>query len=72
MTTSLADQIDQWRTYLQRRQAIQAVDAAELEDHLREQIAGSSTPGSTPTRRSWWPSFRRCSGLPDGDRRAVS
>jgi hypothetical protein len=40
MTTPLEDQIDQWRTYLQRRQAIHAVDVAELEDHLREQIAG--------------------------------
>jgi len=32
--------IDQWRSYLRRRQAIQAVDVAELEDHLREQVAG--------------------------------
>ena len=37
---SLEDQIDQWRKYLQRRQAIHAVDVAELEDHLREQVAG--------------------------------
>ncbi len=36
---SLEEQIDQWRTYLRRRQAIQAVDVAELEDHLREQVA---------------------------------
>jgi hypothetical protein len=36
---SLEDQIDQWRTYVQRRQAIHSVDAAELEDHLREQVA---------------------------------
>jgi len=35
----LEDQIDQWRSYLRRRQAIHAVDVAELEDHLREQIA---------------------------------
>lgn len=33
-------QIDQWRNYLRRRQAIHSVDVAELEDHLREQIAG--------------------------------
>ena len=33
-------QIDQWRSYLRRRQAIHPVDVAELEDHLREQIAG--------------------------------
>src|SRR5438874_11002145 len=37
---SLEGQIDQWRSYLRRRQAIHAVDIAELEDHLREQVAG--------------------------------
>jgi hypothetical protein len=36
----LEDQIDQWRSYLRRRQAIHTVDVAELEDHLREQVAG--------------------------------
>ena len=36
---SLEAQIDQWRGYLRRRQAIHPVDAAELEDHLREQVA---------------------------------
>ncbi|MBX7164901.1 MAG: permease prefix domain 1-containing protein [Pirellulales bacterium] len=35
---SLEAQIDQWRNYLRRRQAIDAVDVAELEDNLREQI----------------------------------
>jgi hypothetical protein len=35
----LEEQIDQWRSYLRRRQAIHSVDVAELEDHLREQIA---------------------------------
>src|SRR5512139_2171853 len=35
---SLEEQIDQWRGYLRRRQAIHSVDVAELEDHLREQI----------------------------------
>ncbi len=44
----LEDQIDQWRSYLRRRQAIHSVDVAELEDHLREQVtvlveAGLST-----------------------------
>src|SRR6185503_15375811 len=34
----LKEQIDLWRSYLQRRQAVHAVDVAELEDHLREQI----------------------------------
>jgi len=37
---SLEAQIDQWRSYLRRRQAIHPVDVAELEDHLREQVAG--------------------------------
>jgi hypothetical protein len=36
---SLEEQIEQWRSYLRRRQAVHAVDVAELEDHLREQIA---------------------------------
>ncbi len=36
---SLEAQIDQWRSYLSRRQAIHSVDVAELEDHLREQVA---------------------------------
>ena len=35
----LEEQIQQWRRYLGRRQAIHAVDVAELEDHLREQVA---------------------------------
>jgi hypothetical protein len=36
---SLDEQIDQWRSYLRRRQAIHSVDVSELEDHLREQVA---------------------------------
>lgn len=36
---ALDEQIEQWRGYLRRRQAIHAVDVAELEDHLREQVA---------------------------------
>ncbi len=44
-SSPLEDQIDQWRRYLQRRQAIHAVDVAELEDHLREQIAGLREAG---------------------------
>lgn len=42
---ALEDQIDQWRSYLRRRQAIQSVDVAELEDHLREQIDTLSAAG---------------------------
>src|SRR5918993_2519658 len=36
---SLEEQIDRWRSYLRHRQAIHSVDVAELEDHLREQVA---------------------------------
>ena len=44
-TVSLEEQIGQWRNYLLRRQAIQSVDVAELEDHLREQVAALITSG---------------------------
>jgi hypothetical protein len=37
---ALEEQIDQWRSYLRRRQAIHGVDVAQLENHLRAQIAG--------------------------------
>jgi hypothetical protein len=37
---SIEAQIDQWRSYLRHRQAIHSVDVTELEDQLREQIAG--------------------------------
>jgi hypothetical protein len=40
--------IDSWRSYLNRRQAIHSVDVAELEDHLREQIASLTSAGLTP------------------------
>ncbi len=36
---SVEEQIARWRSYLGRRQAIHSVDVAELEDHLREQVA---------------------------------
>jgi hypothetical protein len=42
---SLEEQIDQWRSYLRRRQAIHSVDVAELEDHLRELVAGLVNAG---------------------------
>jgi len=42
---SLEEQIGQWRSYLRHRQAIHTVDVAELEDHLREQIAGLTDAG---------------------------
>ena len=40
METPLVEMIDRWRGYLRRRQTIHPVGIAELEDHLREQIAG--------------------------------
>lgn len=42
---ALEAQIDQWRSYLARRGAIRSADVAELEDHLREQIAGLVAAG---------------------------
>jgi hypothetical protein len=42
---SLEEQIDQWRSFLRRRRAIHSVDVAELEDHLREQIAALTDSG---------------------------
>jgi hypothetical protein len=42
---SLETQIEQWRSYLRRRQAIHTVDIAELEDHLREQVGGLIASG---------------------------
>ena len=41
----LEEQIGQWRSYLRRRQAIHSVDVAELEDHLREQVARLADAG---------------------------
>ena len=41
----LEEQIARWRGYLRRRQALQPVDVAELEDHLRESIAGLRAGG---------------------------
>jgi hypothetical protein len=35
----LEERIDEWRSYLSRRQAISAVDVDELEDHLRSQVS---------------------------------
>ena len=41
----LEAQIDRWRGYVQRRQAISPADVEELEDHLREQIADRQATG---------------------------
>ena len=45
---SVEEQIARWRSYLGRRQAIHSVDIAELEDHLREQIAVLADAGLAP------------------------
>jgi hypothetical protein len=42
---ALDAQIDRWRSYLRGRQVIRAADVAELEDHLREQIAALTATG---------------------------
>lgn len=42
---SLEHQIDAWRAHLRRSRAITGSDAAELEDHLREQIAALGAEG---------------------------
>lgn len=41
----IEQQIEQWRNYLRRRQAIHSVDVEELEDHLREQVSALSVAG---------------------------
>jgi hypothetical protein len=38
-TIRLEEQIEQWRSYLRRRQVIHSLDVEELEDHLREQVS---------------------------------
>jgi hypothetical protein len=42
---SLEGQIEQWRSYLRRRQAIRPVDVEELEDHLRGEVAALRAKG---------------------------
>ena len=42
---SLEGQIEQWRSYLRRRPAIQPVDVEELEDHLRGEVAALRDTG---------------------------
>jgi hypothetical protein len=50
MTTTFADrpleeQIDQWRAYLRRRQALHGPDVEELEGHLRDQLVALTEAG---------------------------
>jgi hypothetical protein len=42
---SLEGQIEQWRSYLRRRQAIRTVDVEELEDHLRGEVVALRDAG---------------------------
>lgn len=42
---SVEKQIDEWRTYVRKSRAITSRDAAELEDHLREQMASLGEEG---------------------------
>ncbi len=42
---SLEEHIEQWRSYVRRRPAIQAVDVAKLEHQLREEIVGLTAVG---------------------------
>ena len=41
----LEAQIDQWRAYVRRRQAISAADVEEMEDHLRAQVDDLAVTG---------------------------
>ena len=43
----LEAQVEQWRAYLRRRQAISPADVEELEDHLRGQVAALTEAGLT-------------------------
>src|ERR687897_1210542 len=59
---SLEEQIDRWRSYLRRRQAIHSVDVAELEDHLREQVAALADAGLA-TDEAFLVAVKRMGGL---------
>lgn len=41
----LEEHISEWRSYVRRRQAIDAADVAELEDHLRSQVVDLQASG---------------------------
>ena len=41
----LEERINEWRAYVRRRQAIDATDVDELEDHLRSQVADLQEAG---------------------------
>ncbi len=58
----LEEQIARWRSYLRRRQALQPVDVAELEDHLRESIAGLRA-GGLSAEEAFLVGVRRLGGM---------
>ncbi len=45
MTSEVESQIAQWRTYIQRQQAITSADVDEMEEHLREQVTDLVSAG---------------------------
>ncbi len=59
---SLEAQIEQWRGYLRRRQAIHTVDVAELEDHLREEVSALEAAGLA-TDEAFLIAVKRLGGL---------
>jgi hypothetical protein len=59
---SLEEQIARWRSYLRRRQALQPVDVAELEDHLRESVAGLRA-GGLSAEEAFLVAVRRLGGV---------
>ncbi len=61
---SLEEQIDQWRSYLRRRDALHSADVAELEDHLREQVATLVEVGLA-TDEAFLVAVKRIGGLDD-------
>jgi hypothetical protein len=58
----LEEQIARWRSYLRRRQALQPVDVTELEDHLRESIAGLRA-GGLSAEEAFLVGVRRLGGM---------
>ena len=47
---SVETRIAEWRAYVANAPGVNGRDVDELEDHLRQQIADSTPPGSRPTR----------------------
>jgi hypothetical protein len=62
-TRSLEEQISEWRSFLRRRQAIHSVDVAELEDHLREQVAGLMDKGGLAADEAFLVAVKRMGAL---------